>query len=188
MQRMITYFDQRGQTNTDEVLALVRTRASEPGIDTVVVPSTGGSTGLMAAEALRGLRLVVVTHSAGFAEAGHQEVPAETVTEMRDKGATVLVATHAFGGVGRAVRRKFGTWETEEIIAQTLKRFGQGLKVAVEVSLMAADAGLIPAHREIISCGGTGHGLDTAVVLYPAHAQDFFDLEIREIICKPRTP
>ena len=76
----------------------------------------------------------------------------------------------------------------EEIIAQTLKRFGEGLKVAVEVSLMAADAGLIPSHREIISCGGTGHGLDTAIVLRPTHAQSFFDLEILEIICKPRTP
>jgi len=34
--------------------------------------------------------------------------------------------------------------------------------------------------------GGTGRGVDTAVVLQPAHAQDFFALRIKEIICKPR--
>jgi uncharacterized protein len=188
MERVITYFEQRGQHNTDDVLQLVRTRAAELGIETVVIPTTGGSTGLMAAEALTGLRTVVVTHSTGFAEPGHQEVPAETMADIRAKGATVLIATHAFGGVGRAVRRKYGTWQVDEIIAQTLRRFGQGLKVAVEISLMAADAGLVPPHREIISCGGSGHGLDTAVVLQPVHTQDFFDLEVREILCKPRTP
>lgn len=188
MEKVITYFEQRGKHNTDEVLALVRARAVELGIEAVVVPSAGGASGLMALDALQGLKVVVVTHSTGFAEPGHQEVPSETVEEMHSKGAAVLTATHAFGGLGRAVRKKFGTWQVEEIIAQTLKRFGEGLKVAVEVSLMAADAGLVPPHREIISCGGTGHGLDTAIVVRPAHAQNFFDLEILEIICKPRTP
>jgi hypothetical protein len=100
----------------------------------------------------------------------------------------VVTATHAFGGVGRSVRKKFGTWEVEEIIAQTLKRLGEGVKVAVEVSLMAADAGCFKQHSEIIALGGTGRGLDTALVLRPTHAQTFFDLEILEIICKPRQP
>ncbi|MCZ7661489.1 MAG: hypothetical protein M5U22_00320 [Thermoleophilia bacterium] len=188
METTITYFDHRGRTNTEEVLQLVQRRAAELGIAEVVVPTTGGATGIMAAEALAGLQVVVVTHSTGYAEPGRQEVPDATADEMRLKGARVLTATHAFGGVGRSVRKKFGTWTTEEIIAQTLKRLGAGVKVAIEVSLMAADAGLISPQREVIACGGTGHGLDTAVVLRPAHAQTFFDLDILEIICKPRVP
>jgi uncharacterized protein len=188
MEKSITYFEHRGMHNTDDVLALVKARAAELDIKVVVLPSTGGPTGLAAVEVLSPLRVVVVTHSTGYSEAGHQEVPVAVTEEMRAKGAAVLTGTHAFGGLGRAVRRKFGTWQIEEIIAQTLKRFSEGLKVAVEVSLMAADAGLIPAHEEIISCGGTGHGLDTALVIHPVHAQNFFDIEIREIICKPRVP
>ena len=43
--------------------------------------------------------------------------------------------------MGRAVRKKLGTYELEEIIAYTLRVFGQGAKVAVEIALMAADAG-----------------------------------------------
>ena len=62
----------------------------------------------------------------------------------------------------------------------------EGIKVAVEISIMAADAGLIPTDREIIAIGGTGGGADSAVVLRAAHMNNYFDLEIREIIAKPR--
>jgi hypothetical protein len=68
-----------------------------------------------------------------------------------------------------------------------LRQFGgEGLKVAVEVAVMAADAGLIPTDREVIAVGGTGRGADTAIVLKAAHMNNFFDLEVREIIAKPR--
>jgi hypothetical protein len=184
----ITYFEQRGKVNTKRVLELVRARAEEAGIREVVLPTTGGATGILAAAELAGLNPVIVTHSAGYTQPGSMETPASAVDEMRARGARVHTGTHAFGGVGRSVRKKFNTWQVEEIIAQTLKRFGDGLKVAVEVSLMAADAGLINPHHEVIACGGTGHGLDTAIVLRPTHAQSFFDLEILEIICKPRQP
>jgi len=52
---------------------------------------------------------------------------------------------------------------------------------------MAADAGLIPVDREVIAIGGTGRGADTALVIKPATASRFFNLEIREIIAKPRS-
>lgn len=188
MESSVVYFEQRGATNTERVLELVEKRARERGLRDIVVPTTGGTTGLMAADRLADFEVVVVTHSAGFAEPGRQEVPADVITEIKAKGAAVLTCTHAFGGVGRAVRHAFQTYQTEEIIAQTLRLFGQGTKVAVEIALMAADAGLISPHREIISCGGTGHGLDTALVLRPAHAQALFDLQILELICKPRVP
>jgi hypothetical protein len=63
---------------------------------------------------------------------------------------------------------------------------GEGTKVCVEVTLMAADAGLIPVDRDIIAIGGTGRGADTALRIYPANSAKFFDLKIREIIAKPR--
>jgi hypothetical protein len=60
------------------------------------------------------------------------------------------------------------------------------MKVAVEIAIMALDAGLIPYGKEIIAIAGTGQGADTAVVCLPAHGKDFFSFELREIICKPR--
>ena len=66
--------------------------------------------------------------------------------------------------------------------------FSQGTKVAVEIAVMALDAGLIPFGEPVIAVGGSGRGADTAVVLTPAHAKAIFDTEILEIICKPRRP
>jgi len=34
------------------------------------------------------------------------------------------------------------------------------MKVAVEIALMATDAGLIPVDREVIATAGTGEGAD----------------------------
>jgi len=92
----------------------------------------------------------------------------------------VLVCSHALSGVGRSITNKFGGISQVEIIAYTLRLFGtEGLKVAVEVAVMAADAGLVPTDCEIIAVGGSGGGADTAVVLKAAHMNNFFDLEIR---------
>jgi hypothetical protein len=55
----------------------------------------------------------------------------------------------------------------------------------VEITLMAADAGLIPTDQDIIAVGGTGSGADTALRIKPANAARFFDLRIREVIAKP---
>jgi hypothetical protein len=97
-----------------------------------------------------------------------------------------LTSTHIFGSLGRAIHRKFGTIQIDEIIANTLRIFGQGIKVACEVACMAADAGLIRTDEETVAMGGTGGGVDTAIILKPSNTHSFFDIQIKEIICKPR--
>ncbi|MCL4459514.1 MAG: hypothetical protein M1136_12530 [Chloroflexi bacterium] len=182
----ITYFEKTGPQNTAECLRLARQRASELGIKTIVVATTFGDTGLAATEVFKGLKLVVVTHCTGFREPNQQEVPEEKRQAMIKNGVQVLTCLHAFGGIGRAVRKKFHTYELEELIANALRIFGEGTKVACEIVLMAADAGLVRTDEEVIAIGGTGRGADTALVIKPAHTQHFFDLKVKEIICKPR--
>ena len=152
----------------------------------MLVATTRGETGLQAARAFRGLHVVAVTHSTGFAAPNTQELSPERRAEIEAAGARVLTCQHALGGVNRAVRRVLGTYELDEIIAYTLRIFGQGLKGCVEIALMAADAGLVPVGEPCIAIAGTGRGADTAVVLLPANAQGFFDLRILEVLAKPR--
>ena len=38
----------------------------------------------------------------------------------------------------------------------------------------------------MVAVGGTGGGADVALVLQPAHMNNFLDLDIREVLCKPR--
>jgi len=180
-----TYFVQPGPENTARTLELARARAERLRIPQVLVASTSGATGTLAAKALQGLDVIVVTHSAGFARPDTQELTAENRAAIEASGARILTCQHAFGGVGRAVRKKLGTYQVDEIMAYTLRTFCEGIKVAAEIALMAADAGLVPTGEPLIAVAGTWSGADTAVVLKPANAQSFFDLRFLEIICMP---
>jgi hypothetical protein len=180
------YYGQPGRQNTARTLEVVRRRADELGVRTVLVASTRGDTGALAAQQLQGYDVVVVTHSTGFRGPNTQELTDENRAAIEAAGARILTCQHAFGGVSRAMRKKWGTYTVDEIVAHTLRLFGEGMKVCVEIALMAADAGLVRAGEPCIAVAGTGRGADTAVVLVPANMQDFFDLRVMEVLAKPR--
>jgi hypothetical protein len=180
------YFLEPGSKNTEKTFEVAKRRSDELGIKTIVVASTSGETGLKAVKAFTNCKVVVVTHTTGFRAPDVQELTPQNRAKILEKGGVILTATHAFGGVGRAIRRRFNTYQVDEIIAHTLRVFGQGTKVACEIALMAADAGLIRTDEEVISIGGTASGADTALVVKPAHTHDFFELKVKEVLCKPR--
>ena len=186
MEIQSVYFLEPGSVNTEKTLEVAKKRAEELGIKTIVVASTSGETGLKAVKTFANYKVVVVTHTTGFQTPDSQELTPQNRAKMLKKGGLILTATHAFGGVGRAVRRKLNTYQVDEIIAHTLRAFGQGMKVACEITLMATDAGLIRTDEEVISIGGTASGADTALVVKPAHTHDFFKLKVKEVLCKPR--
>jgi hypothetical protein len=180
------YFENAGSQNTMETLKLAKERAEELGITSIVVATTAGETGVKASEVFKGYNLVVVTHVTGFRKPDAQELLPKNRGVIERNGAKILTATHAFGTLGRAIFKTFGAIQVDEIVANVLRTFGQGMKVACEISCMAADAGLIQTDEPVIVIGGTRGGADTAVVLKPSNTHAFFDLRVNEIICKPR--
>jgi len=180
------YFTQPGPANTGAVLEAAGRRAKELTIGRVVVASCTGRTAFAARKIFApSARIIAVTHVTGFAEPNVQELSEEDRRALQEQGVEVLTCAHAFGGVGRGVRNKVGTYQIDEIMAFTLRTFGQGTKVAVEIALMAADAGLIRTDEDVIAIGGSGKGADTALVLRPATSSHIFDLKVKEVICKP---
>ncbi|HOX07542.1 MAG TPA: pyruvate kinase alpha/beta domain-containing protein [Planctomycetota bacterium] len=188
--KTVVYLDKPGRKGCPACLEAAAERAAELGVRHVVVATSSGRTGLEMARALRaaGSRAAVVGvgYAANFAAKwGRLEkrftAPAEKL------GAVFIAGTHALGGVNGAVRDRFGGCATPgNLIAGAYYTFGQGMKVAVEVALMAADQGAVPTDREILALGGTAEGADTAVVLSPACSQDFFKLRVHEVVCMPR--
>ncbi len=178
-------FEKPGKSNTDDVLKYVKEKGNELGIKTCVLATTNGATAERAVEILEGFNIVAVTHYTGFKEPNFQELTIDRRKQLEDSNVKVLTSSHTFCGIGRAVRVRFNTYQVDEVIAETLKLFGVGTKVAVEVSLMAADAGLIATGESVICIGGTGTGADTALILRAVNTLDFFKLKIREFICKP---
>jgi len=190
-QKKIYYFEKPGDANTSDAAGFALERAKELGIGTIVVASTSGKTARVFFDAMHGsgLKLVVVTHVVGFTKPGEWEFSREIADKLQKEGIRIVTGTHALSGLERSLSRspKVGGGSRTEAIAESLRRVvAVGLKVAVECVLMAADQGAIGIHEEVIAVGGTGGGADTVCVIRPAHAGNFFDLQVREIVAMPR--
>ncbi|MFH1485249.1 MAG: pyruvate kinase alpha/beta domain-containing protein [Chloroflexota bacterium] len=186
METKITYFAEAGQVNTEETFRLAKRRAEELGIKNIIVASTSGETGAAAAEFFQGYRVIAVSHAFGFRAANAFSMTEQNRARIQGQGGTVIHATHVFAGLGRAVQRKFNTLQLDDIVANVLRLFCQGMKVIPEIAMMAADAGLVRTDEEVIVIAGSNRGADTAAVVKPANSKDFFEVRIREVICKPR--
>jgi hypothetical protein len=180
MEEKIAYFEKPGKGNTTEVINLVKERAHARGIDQFIVASTRGGTARDFLKAVAGTEyhLVIVPWQYGF-KAEEQPFPQELVTELRGRNhqvhfGTMLFHTGDFYGTG-----------APQAMANVLRTLGQGMKVCIEILLMACDGGCIRIGEKVIAVAGTGSGADTAVVATAAPSTKFGSLRVHEIICKP---
>jgi len=188
MEKKVVYFEKVGKENTGACLEVVRQTLSEGRQRHVVVATTTGSTGLLFSGAFSGgpANIVVVTHSAGFKGPNTFEIPDDILGKIKDNGAKVYTGTILTHSIETAFTSKFSGLYPAMIVAQSLRRFGEGAKVCCEIVMMAADAGLIPEGEEVIAVAGTGYGADTVMVLKSAASKRFLELRMLEILAKPR--
>lgn len=188
MERRVLYFDNPGRENTWACLQVVKDTVGKEGIRDVVVASTTGDTGVLFAEGLKGmgLNLVVVTHSYGFKEPNSSEITAEKLRMIESVGARIYTGSLITHSLETSLAKGFSGLYPTLLVAHTLRRFGEGPKVCCEIAMMAADAGLIPEGREVLTVAGTGRGADTVMIVRSAVSKRFLDLRVLEILAKPR--
>lgn len=188
MEKTITYFEKPGQENTRDCFEIAKKAVSEGGYRHLVVASTWGDTGLIFAEAMREMPVntIVVTHSAGFKSPNTLEMETDRRRRIESLGARVYTGTMITHSLETAFAHKFSGLYPTLVVAQTLRRFGEGVKVGCEIVMMAADAGLIPEAEEVIAVAGTSRGADSVLVVRSAVSKRFFDLKVLEILAKPR--
>ncbi len=179
MEGKIVYFEHGGKGNTEETLRLAVEAAGRRGITTLVLASTTGDTARLAAQyvAGSGIRLIVVPHQYGFPQA--QRFPSELVSGLEQQGHRVHFGTMLFHTEG------FYGSDIPQTMAMLLRTICQGMKVCVEIVVMAADAGLVEEGEEVMVVAGTARGADTAVIALAAPSTKLHELHITEILCKP---
>ncbi|HUT66011.1 MAG TPA: pyruvate kinase alpha/beta domain-containing protein [Spirochaetota bacterium] len=185
MKGSVTYFEKRGKSNTVETLTIARDRAVQLGIRSAVVASTHGYTALEAAKVLKktGIEVIAVSICSSYDDMGWTMTEEER-ERIEKQGVQVLTSLHSLAdGVAEG---HLGESTPGNIIANTLRSFSQGMKVAFEISIMALEAGMIEPGEEIVAVGGTDEGCDTAIVAKPAFARKVKDFLVCEILCKPR--
>ena len=180
MEEKIVYFERPGIKNTEDTLNLAKERALKRKIKHVVFASTRGYTAKKALNIFKNtdIHLIAIPHQYGSVEGDLFSEVAKK--DFEEAGHEVYISTHLF------TTQQF--WlgnEASGTLAHTLYRFCQGMKVCVEITLMAANGGKIPLDQDIIAIGGTDIGADTAIVIRPSTSLKFENLQIKEVICKP---
>jgi len=183
MKKQVDYFEKPGPDNTNRCLEILAELAKE-GIQDFVVASTSGETGARAAETLKGLakNLVVVGHSVGLRGPNVDTLLPENKKKIEALGGRILRCTILTSGLAAF----FGDTHPNRVIANSLRRLGQGTKVTCECVMEACDAGLIPEDKEVAAMAGTGRGSDTVVLIRSASSRRFLELAVLEYRAKPR--
>ena len=86
LKRIVAYFEEPGPQNTEGVIEAVVRRVEESGVDTVVVASTSGRTGVKFVEALRGKAKVVAV--------SHERMDPQLKRRIVELGGIALDGTH----------------------------------------------------------------------------------------------
>jgi hypothetical protein len=188
MEKKVIYFEKPGRENTSACLEVVKQSLDENGYKHLVIATTTGETGMLFSEVLKGkgVNLVVVTHSSGYKEPNTFEMPLKTKEAIELNGARVYTGSMLTHSIETAFSSKFNGLYPTIIVAQALRRFGEGAKVRCEIVMMAVDAGLMPEGEEVLAVAGTARGADSVMVLRSAASKRFFDLKVLEILAKPR--
>ena len=187
IRRETWYFDKVGTENTPACQDLLEKAVAE-GWRHAVVASTTGVSGAEAARRLvgKGANLVVVGHSVGFKGPNIDEFLPEHYQGITQLGGKVLKATILTHSLETAIADLHKGSAPTLLIANTLRRLGQGLKVCCEIVMEAVDAGLVPEGEEVVAIGGTARGWDTVAIVRSAASKRFLQLSVLEIWAKPR--
>lgn len=174
--------------NSSESFALAYDKAIELNTD-IILATTSGNTALKFADYIADKpfsnKVIIVSHAYGTREKGKNVMPEETRQKLNDLGFTIVTAAHALSGAERGLSTAFKGVYPAEIVAHALRMISAGVKVCVEISLMACDAGAIEYKKPVVCIGGTGRNADTVCVITPTYSACLLETKVNDILCKP---
>jgi hypothetical protein len=183
----VFYFSKKGAVNTDKALDIALACCEERGIKKFVVASSSGKTALkLQTKAKPSIEIIAVTYGAGSKYKEEVEEFNRNRSLLEEKGVRIVKGIHALSATERTFENKYKSgFIPLNVVADTLRMFSQGMKVCVEVAVMAAEHGFIKPEEDVVVAGGTGHGADTAVVMRAGYAASMFDTKFRAVLCMP---
>jgi hypothetical protein len=195
IERSIYYFHSEGKENLPKTVDLVAERARELDVKHILVFTAHGEGAFLLADKLKDTddkQIIAVSfpHNEEFLinkEGKETKILAGTSREevqkkLKEKSILLFRGTMPFEDIILP-----GADDLKlKVIKYSLSMFSGGIPLCIQSILMACDAGYIDTGEEVISMSA-----DTAIVASSAKSKWMFHpvkgLEIREIICKPRS-
>lgn len=187
VEKRLFYFDRKGPINTDRTLDIALACCEERKIPKIIVASSTGKTALRLSEKAKpAFEIIAVASGAGSRFADQVEEFNKNRELLEKKGIRIVRGVHALSATERAFEHKYKTTLTPlNLVSDTLRMLCPGLKVCVEIAIMAAESGFATPKEEVVAVAGSGRGADTAVVLQPAYASSMFETKIKTLLCMP---
>jgi uncharacterized protein len=187
VEEKVFYFEKKGAANTEKTIEIALGFCEQKSIGKIVVASSTGRTVLKVKDkAKAGLQVIGVTYSAGSKYKEDVEAFNKNRSTLEKKGILIVRGLHGLSATERGFENKYKNGLLPlNILADTLRMFSQGMKVCVEIAVMAAEHGFITPDEDVVAVGGSGHGADTAVMMRPAYAGNVFDTRIKAVLCMP---
>jgi hypothetical protein len=183
IKRDTIYFEEGGVEHTEATLKAALDAAEELEVKKILIASTSGDTGVIAAEMYNGKRvkLIVIGHQMGFPSVGVQQFKPENWERIEALGGIVNLGTDVLTNSIRQ-RQRLGhspmSYITQSLIAMKVK-------VNAEIVAKACDAGLVLPGEHIISVAGSHKGADTVVSFLAADSPNILDLKLQYVIVMP---
>lgn len=181
-------FENAGKQNTEETVRIALKRAMELDCEIVAASTLGVTADVLltaAKEAGFKNKIVIVRGCTSKQRKGVNLMKPEVRDDLLARGAHIVTAAHALSAGERSMSTKHRGTYPLEIMAETLRTFGQGTKVCFEISVMALDADELTFGVPVVALGGSHRGADTALVITPSYSASVLDTVINEVLCKP---
>jgi hypothetical protein len=160
----MTYYSVPGREHVEETLTLLKKRVEELRIEDVVIASTGGFTAEKAIDIFEDTSINLTF-----------------VGTARDRFPLTLLRSLEAAGFNICFSREV-SYDFPSPVRMAYRRFCEGVKVAVEIAMIAAEEGYVSTEKDIAVMGKW----DTALIIKPSTSDSFSELRVRELICKPR--
>lgn len=205
VKRLVFFFENPGEKNTNKVIEVVVKRCAEGDIKAVIIASISGRTAIKLAESLkkRGLDIKVICVSGPpswekYPEYKFPLIKEKEQKELKELGVQIINwVEEPFGPI---IFRNWWKKKTIEVNRPESDLFwmtlicvgGHGFRTAVEVIFMAVEAGAIKIGERVIGVAETGVGADSAIVMKACRFEDAVGvdpnkrLKIEEILAMPK--
>ena len=160
----MTYFEVPGKENVDKTLELVKRLAEEHGVKNVIIASTTGFTAEKAYDVFKNMDVALT-----FVGTERNRFPIDLLKKLEGKRHHVCFSREV-------------SYDYPELVKLAYRRFSQGVKVAVEIAMIAVEKGFVSIEEDVICVGKW----DTALIIKPSKSDNFSELKVRELICMPR--
>ncbi len=196
MKRAVSYFAEHGPQNTEGVIEAVVERLQEGDLSTLVVASTSGRTALKFAQQIESKSVRIICVSDPPQADSYPGISPESRKLLEGLGGLIVdrVPYSSTAYSWGASENVYGALDLRVLFFDAFRIVGgNGLKVAIEVGLMATDGGAVQPGQRLIAVGGTSEGADTAIVMKAAFSQNLMAKdptkrpEVYEILAMPMT-